>query len=127
MKKRFRVVALCFMACLLVGADDCGPPQTAVVDENQAVEKTADGSDKIYLFNPKVGVTVGNHSYIYINKDGKPGEKAEMILLLLDSFEKAHPELEVTGWKIDKQPQAYGTPSFIFGMWIDHRPRQMEQ
>lgn len=74
-------------------------------------------------YNMDVAVTIGNRSYIPINQDGAPSDNVDMILRVLGAFEKAHPELTVTDWKIEKQQKAYTTGEKIFGIWVDHRPK----
>ena len=66
--------------------------------------------------------TRGNHSYIPLNIKGTPANHIEEILGALQVFEKAHLEIEVTGWNVDKQGAAYAIPPYIYGLWVDHRP-----
>lgn len=82
-------------------------------------------------YDMKTVETVGNHSWMPLNIDGdttkdrdaKPSEYRTFILGALCAFEKAHPELEVTGWMIEKDQHARGASDHIYGLWIDHRPR----
>jgi len=94
-------------------------PPSAIVEKQPAeMEKAV-----AFSFNPLVCRTVGNHSFVYINKDGNPWDNPTRILILLDVFEKAHPELEMTNWHIEKQQGAYITPAWVSGVWIDHKPK----
>jgi hypothetical protein len=76
--------------------------------------------------------TIGNHSYLEIDQEGRPKEIVEKILKLIDWFENNHPMLEVTGWKIEKQQTTIKyydgcnlrvARDWIFGLWIDHKPK----
>lgn len=73
--------------------------------------------------------TVGNHSYIPLNIQAEnvgseiPSDHVVEILNVLDAFESAHPELEIIGWSIEKNQPAHGTPGVIFGLWVNHRPK----
>lgn len=75
-------------------------------------------------YDMSVVVTVGNHSYIPINLDGKPNENVDVILGALKAFESANPNLEVTGWQIEKQQLAYVTSPYTYGIWVDHHPKK---
>lgn len=68
-------------------------------------------------------ITVGNHSYIPLNiHDARPADRTHDILVILDKFEKIHPELEITSWSIEKQEGVY-MPGHIFGLWVNHCPK----
>lgn len=82
-------------------------------------------------------ITIGNHTYISLYIGGIPHKKVSDILIALQEFEQAHPELEVTSWNIEKHIQNICTspPSiytqgqselnyYIDGLWINHRPRE---
>jgi len=74
-------------------------------------------------------VTKGNHSYVPIFVKWSDYEKKQKaatgILSALDAFEKAHPELEVTGWhSMYNYTNNASIPNYMDGLWIDHRPRQ---
>ncbi|MDP3999137.1 MAG: hypothetical protein Q8P76_00905 [bacterium] len=74
--------------------------------------------------NFNVAITVGNHTYLPLNLDRRrPADVANVILTILDTFEKTHPNLKVTNWHIEKNQLAYTTGAYIFGLWIDHEPR----
>ncbi|MCK6463105.1 MAG: hypothetical protein L6Q29_04815 [Candidatus Pacebacteria bacterium] len=69
--------------------------------------------------------TVGNHSYVVINKDGRPSDRPVEILEILSDFERLNPDKEITGWSIEKQQTAYGfVYNYIYGLWIDHKPKK---
>lgn len=69
-------------------------------------------------------VTVGNHSYVHLDLGGESREHVQEILQALDDFEKMHRNLEITGWHLDKQQEAWLTAlDRVFGIWVDHRPR----
>jgi hypothetical protein len=71
-------------------------------------------------------VTCGNHSYLPISIYGKPEEHTAEILGTLSAFEKAHPELEITHWHIEKQQFTPDTRALVFGIWVDHRPARQQ-
>lgn len=76
-----------------------------------------------------VAVTVGNHTYIPLNIKGVnavPAKHVQDILSVLAAFEKAHPELKVTNWHIEKQRYVVAYMKIrqtIDGLWVDHEPR----
>lgn len=100
------------LAVLVVGCGGGSKPVSAV----KALPADA--------YDMSVVVTVGNHSYIPINLDGRPDQQVGVILGTLQAFESTHPNLEVTGWQIEKEQRAYNTSDYIFGMWVDHRPKK---
>lgn len=69
-------------------------------------------------------MTVGNSSYIEVQRRGTPDSMQHIILGLLAKFEKDHPELEVTSFNIEKQQVAHVTGSYTFGIWVRHKPRK---
>lgn len=72
-------------------------------------------------FNQK---TVGNHSYVRIGVYKNPDEYSSQILAILEEFERFNPDKDVVDWKIEKQQETYGiTSNYIFGLWIDHKPK----
>ena len=71
-------------------------------------------------------VMVGNHSYIPINVFGNPRDHVVEILAILDKFEKVHPELKITSWRVEKQQEGYCTIAKIFGIWVDHKSKNYE-
>jgi len=66
-----------------------------------------------------LGTTVGNHTYLPLNLKGPPDNHVQEILQVLDTFEKAHPELEVTSWSAETSQQS----NFTYGLWVNHRPK----
>jgi hypothetical protein len=69
-------------------------------------------------------ITVGNHTYIPLYIGGKPHNHASDILTDLNAFEQEHPELELTSWNIEKVQYAHGVDEYIYGLWVNHRPRE---
>ena len=79
------------------------------------------------LYNMSMIETHGNHSYIPMKIfNAEPKDYTREILEALNTFEKAHPELEVTGWKIEKQQNAHLVTPEIFGLWVDHKLRKSD-
>lgn len=79
------------------------------------------GNNKIISYNADNILTKGNHSYVPLNLEGIPKNRSEIILNVLEMFEKQHPYLEITDWKIDKRQTAHTTSAYIYGLWIDHK------
>lgn len=65
--------------------------------------------------------TLGNHSYIPLNIRGESKDYIDEILGVLYEFERAHPELEITGWRIEERHVSYGHGAYIDGLWVDHQ------
>lgn len=89
-------------------------------EEKESVIKKTTILEKINL---EVGTTVGNHTYLPVNIYGVPADHVQEILQILFAFEKEHPELEITSWSIEKQPDVYARDPYIFGIWLNHRPK----
>ena len=75
--------------------------------------------------------TIGNSSYAPLGLDGSalkgvPSEHIELILKIKQSFENAHPDLHVTGWRTESQQSSENTSALTFGIWIDHEPKEKE-
>jgi len=68
-------------------------------------------------------VTVGNKSYIPVDSQGNLGGDSLEVLLLLGEFEDAYPELEITGWVVEERQDMTLMSPIIFGIWVDHKPR----
>ena len=100
------------LAALLVGCSG-GNEQSVINPETTRVS-----------YDMSTVTTVGNRSYIPINSGGKPSDNPSSILLILKAFEDAHPELEIVDWKIEKQQVAHATSQKIFGIWVEHRPKE---
>jgi hypothetical protein len=77
--------------------------------------------------------TVGNHSYVdvfeknngqYVSKDLYDRlslKEAIKLLIIIDKFEKEHPELQITNWRAEYHIME-GENASIQGIWIDHKP-----
>lgn len=77
----------------------------------------------------QVGVpySKGNYSYVPLNKYGNVAKNlVPEIIDLLDTFEKDHPDLEITNWTIEYQPAGYGKAPDVYGIWISHRKKAAE-
>lgn len=86
-----------------------------------------------YVFGDNLGVktnkyrtiSLGNHSYLEIRENNTTGSGEpdyNKILAILSDFEKTNSDKDVVGWKIEGNsgPSARG---FIYGIWIDHKPK----
>lgn len=67
---------------------------------------------------------VMNHTYLPLNIGGIPADNVLLILGVLDYFEEENPELEVTSWSIEKQQFTHTVGAYIFGLWVNHRPKK---
>ena len=74
--------------------------------------------------NVSVALTIGDHTWVPLNLEANPSDRVRDILLVLSAFEKAHQELEIVGWKIEKNQRTYNAQAYIYGLWIDHRPKK---
>lgn len=70
-----------------------------------------------------VVVTRGNHSYVPVDISlfDRDTNAQARVLEILEAFEKNHPELEVTDWKI----QTFNSHNSILGLWVDHQNREL--
>jgi len=117
---RLRVLSAFVLFGLFLAAcnHDLPEEESALVEENLGDDRTQ------MSFDLSVAVTLGNHTYIPLNvKNAMPKDYVEVILELLDTFERAHPELEMISWKVEWHPSTYDLYPYIYGIWIDHRPR----
>jgi len=105
------LIVAALLAAIIVG---CGEGRPSVVDP-QTTRVTYDLS---------VVVTVGDRSYIPINQGGRPGDTPSFILNILKAFEDENPQFEILNWKIEKHQGSSGAEGYIFGLWVDHRPKQ---
>ena len=65
--------------------------------------------------------TLGNGSYIEMNfRFVKPSKVSQIILKVVNVFEKNNPYLEVASWNIEKDQWAAGTHDEVYGIWIRH-------
>jgi hypothetical protein len=67
--------------------------------------------------------TKGNRSYIPLNLAGRPSDNVDLILSVLDKFEKENADKKVTTSKFSEQQNGYLVNPFTFGIWVDHEPR----
>ncbi len=77
----------------------------------------------VNVSEPEV-LTVGNHSYIFLDRPGRPNKRdnVRFILDLLKDFELNHEHLTVTGWRLEVKGQdgMASSPAMICGLWVDH-------
>lgn len=100
---------------IILGLDGCGNSEPSVLPGSaSATKKVAPDFSSVE--------TVGNHSYLPINRGVNADSMASEILRMLDAFEKFHPELKVTSWSIEKQQDAYLTGRYVYGLWVNHEP-----
>ena len=110
--------AVVMVTCVLIGGCDGSPGDQAIHvkgKETEVVQETTFDLAKV--------VTVDNRSWVPLNLPGDPQDHAQAILSFLKYFEQEK-KVEIVDWKIDKQQHAYTVHEKVFGLWIDHRPRQ---
>jgi hypothetical protein len=107
----FAVATLCFVC-----SNGCSDPGPSVI-------KIKDGGAE-QAYDLSVAISVGNHTYLPINReDVTPSKMAKEILDLLSEYETAHPDLIVDSWMIEKKQQAHGSTDKVFGIWVNHHKR----
>jgi len=121
MSSRTLVIVLLISIPFLMGSSDCGPGNDGVNGPSVLKDQTVLAEQNI---NFQSVTTIGNHSFIPIRINGNPAGHISEILGLLNAFEEKHPELEITAWKIERDQVAHSSGAFIFGIWIDHRPKK---
>lgn len=118
-----------FLLCIFVLVTlvcGCGKPGSS--ETRESFVKIVKVDKRSYeAFDMSVVVSVGNHSYIPLNfwRQAGVGNDALYIMGILNAFEEAHPNLEITNWCLEATPHTNFIPNFfIFGIWVDHHPRQ---
>jgi hypothetical protein len=112
-------------ACLLLTGCGGGKDEPSVIREIKEGEasvvrevKKAAPIESIE-FDFKEAKTKGNHTFLPLPlQKGVAGVHHEIILEVLDKWERTHPELEMVDW--DPESSSAGT---TLGLWIYHRPR----
>jgi len=105
--KKFTLFVL-MLTALLIFTAGCSSTKSVVTERASKIDLS-------------LGTTIGNHTYLplYLVLESEPtDQKIQDVLLTLDSFEKQHPELEVTSWSSLQHSSSH------YGIWINHRPKQ---
>lgn len=102
------------VSVVIVQAGTPGPSAMRQLAEKSEMES--------FTFDDSAVTTIGNHSYIPINRDGAPVNMVKDILRMKQAFESAHPELTVDGWSIEKAQVSQGATWYVYGLWADHHP-----
>jgi hypothetical protein len=106
---------------LAAAAIDCGGGKPSVI--RPTIGKTNSGMNAV--FDASGVMTLGDHSWVPLHLKGSSDEHVLEILWALHEFEKAHPKLEVTSWKLEKRQKTMSDNSDeVLGLWIDHCPRR---
>lgn len=116
-----RCIFLLAVVLLFVGIAGCEPaeiPRSVVQSQSMEIEKNTE-----IIFNDSNTLTVGNNSYIAINRREIPGNNPKLILEVLAKFDETHPELSVKDWKIEAYIHDRFWDGMIFGLWIHHLPK----
>lgn len=113
MKIKGLVLLLLVLAILATGAMGC---------EETPPKSIADIVADIFPDTLEASTTVGNRAYLPLNMSGKPSEHVPEILGVLDAFEKTY-FVEIIDWKIERDQDAHGASAYIYGLWVDHRPK----
>ena len=87
-------------------------PTTSVAPETPPVPKHATNAM----------VTKGNYSWVRLNLEGSIDQHSNTILGVMETFEKANPDLEVIGWSLQEQNNHFND-FYFYGIWVHHRKR----
>lgn len=108
MRKKIELSSLILLS-LLSGCDDITEPS---VFDKQSISVT-------YQFD--IVETVGNLSYIPINKSGIYQDMIKDILKMLDEFAKQR-EIFIISYNVEKKHDAHEFPPAVLGVWVTHIP-----
>ena len=89
-------------------------------EDSQSVvqeEPTSYGSIKVFDFSKSI--TIGNISWLLIDRRGRPSDNVELILKMIDEFKKKNPNIQVVRWQIEKTQSSETRSDRIHGIWID--------
>ncbi len=118
MKRALLLVAFAATLGFVGGCDNSPRPPSALDNPSYDMTVVTPGS-----VNLKVATTNGNYTYIPLNTSGRVDQHIGEIMAVLNAFERAHNELDITSWSIEKQQSGYLTSPYIYGLWVNHRPR----
>ena len=62
--------------------------------------------------------------YVPLNLPGTPSKHVKTIQAVLTAFDATYRERVRTDWKLDMMQEKRAADSYIFGVWIDHKPRE---
>jgi len=110
------------LTIMLVGCSSESEKEVVVSVDTFGNYLSEEGDSAHAFFRNNI-ITIGNHHFIPLQVSGQPDEYPRLILSLLELFEKIHPDLQVTGWSIEKRQEAYGTSAELYGIWVDTEPR----
>lgn len=124
--KRFFCVLMIIASCIIITSGCSGKKDTslsvAVAKENRNVS-----------YDMSSVYTKGNFSYIPINMrldfsgiNPDPRNKViPRVINVLNAFEKSHPELEITGWELDKWEDTDRV--IVDGIWVSHKAKEPQK
>lgn len=112
LSRAIKLIAL--VTGLPVGCEPPPPPSAFIVAEKPPQPPEA--------FNLTVAVTRGNHTYVPVNAFSYPPGFHVRLLELVEAFEQAHPELEVSCFNVEASETNFRNP-YIHGLWLHHRPK----
>ncbi|MDI6778414.1 MAG: hypothetical protein QMD77_04470 [Patescibacteria group bacterium] len=112
---KYRLIFLVvFTLILMLGCSDSAPKPMSVVKTMETLR----------VIDLKQVETIGNNSWIPIDKHGTPTLHRRLILQILEQFESANHHLEVISWTIDNKPYSYLVNPWVYGIWVHHRSKQ---
>lgn len=116
MRKAFTLIELLTIVAILsiLAAMTIG----FVEGKKMQAQKVAETAGK----NPsQSSITIGNNSFVALDLRSHISDikVAGKVLDAVDAFEKAHPELKILEWNLERQPGSY---IFVHGIWIHHEP-----
>jgi len=105
--KTWRLLLALSIGIVLLGTGSgCDTPPPPSVFQTKAVN-----------FDWSGVVTLGNHSYLPINREGNAADMAWDILHMLNTLEESHSHLVVDTWAIEERS------NYVCGLWINHHPK----
>ena len=98
--------------------------RTIAINSPDAVATVAQKTPPTSKYGIGVMETKGNSTWIPINlSDEKSGLHLTEVLGIINAFKQAHPDLEVTGWSLEKNQDDYCDEDRVIGIWVHHRKR----
>ena len=98
--------------------------QTIAINNPDAVAPATPKTPPTSKYGLGVMETKGNSTWIPINlSDEKSGLHLTEVLGIINAFKQTHPDLEVTGWSLEKNQDDYCDEDRVIGIWVHHRKR----
>ena len=96
--------------------------QTIAINSPDIVAPVAQKTPPTLKYGIGVIETEGDSTWIPINlSDEKSGLHLTEVLGIINAFKQAHPDLEVTGWSLEKNQDDYCDEDRVIGIWVHHK------